>query len=121
MISVIRLSGSGLGSGALETCAVVPPEAVLSGEAQETGALHYESKGGKFLIGTWECTPYAETLSYPDTSEFCVVLSGRVALTDLSGKTEEFGAGDYYIVPKGYEGRFEVLETLRKIYVLFND
>ena len=50
-----------------------------------------------------------------------VVISGRVALTNPNGSIEEFGAGDCYIVPKGFEGRFEVLETLRKIYVLFND
>ena len=49
------------------------------------------------------------------------MLSGRVALTDGSGRTEEFGPGDSYILPRGFEGRFEVLETLRKVYVLFND
>ena len=53
--------------------------------------------------------------------EFCTVLSGRVALTDPDGSVQEFGAGDSYIVPKGFEGRFEVLETLRKIYVLYTD
>jgi uncharacterized cupin superfamily protein len=60
---------------------------------------------------------YAETLAYPESSEVCVVGSGRVALTNADGSVEEFGASDCYIVPKG----FEVLETLRKIYVLFND
>ena len=88
---------------------------------RETGAVHYEVADGRFMIGTWECTPYAEHLSYPETSEFCLVLSGRVALTDGSGRTEEFGPGDSYILPRGFEGRFEVLETLRKVYVLFND
>ncbi|MFT3999082.1 MAG: cupin domain-containing protein [Rhizobium sp.] len=121
MTSVIRLSHDGLSAGAMEACSVVPPEAVLSGSANETGAMHYESKNGKFLIGTWECTPYAETLSYPETSEFCLVISGKVALTNPDGTVQTFGPGDSYIVPKGFEGRFEVLETLRKVYVLFND
>lgn len=120
MNSIIRLSSEGLSTGALEPCAVVPPEAVLSGKPEESGAMHYETKDGKFLVGTWECTPYAETLSYPETSEFCIVLSGRVALTGQEGRTEVFGPGDSYIVPKGFEGRFEVLETLRKVYVLLN-
>ncbi|MBB5042395.1 cupin domain-containing protein [Shinella fusca] len=121
MSAVIRLSREGLGNGPMEACSVVPPEAVLSGSPSETGAMHYEAGKGKFLVGTWECTPYAETLAYPESSEFCVVISGRVALTNPNGSIEEFGAGDCYIVPKGFEGRFEVLETLRKIYVLFND
>ncbi|KUJ86178.1 hypothetical protein AVO45_04260 [Ruegeria marisrubri] len=121
MSSVIALSKDGLSNGPLEACSVVPAEAVLSGKAEETGALHYETENGKFLVGTWECTPYAETLSYPDTNEFCLVLSGKVALTDPDGTVHEFGPGDSYIVPKGFEGRFEVLETLRKIYVIYND
>jgi len=121
MSSVIRLSRDGLSGGAMEACSVVPPEAVVSGSPSETGAMHYEAAKGKFLVGTWECTPYAEILSYPESSEFCVVLSGRVALTGADGVVHEFRAGDCYIVPKGFEGRFEVFETLRKIYVLFND
>lgn len=121
MVAVIALSKDGLSGSPMEPCSVVPPEAVLHGEANETGAMHLEADKGKFLIGTWECTPYAENLAYPDLNEFCVVISGRVALTDADGTTTEFGAGDCYIVPKGFDGKFEVLETLRKIYVIYNN
>ncbi len=121
MTSVIALSKEGLSSSAMEACSVVPPEAVLSGKAEETGAMHLEAGDGKFLIGTWECTPYAELLAYPDNHEFCVVVSGRVALTNPDGSVNEFGPGDCYIVPKGFDGKFEVLETLRKIYILYTE
>jgi len=121
MVSVIRLSKEGQGTSGLEKCSVVPVEAVLTGAANERGEIHFESGDGKFMVGTWECTPYAEMLVYPDMNEYCVVISGRVALTNPDGSIEEFGTGDSYIVPMGFEGRFEVLETLRKIYVLYTE
>lgn len=121
MTSVIALSKDGLSGAKMESCSVVPPEAVLSGKAEETGAMHLEADNGKFLVGTWECTPYAENLAYPDNHEFCVVVSGRVALTNPDGSVNEFGPGDCYIVPKGFDGKFEVLETLRKIYIIYTE
>lgn len=121
MTSIISLSKKDLSDGILEPCSVVPADAVLSGNPEEAGASHFETADGKLTIGTWECTPYAENLSYPNNNEFCLVLSGRVALTDHDGTVKEFGPGDSYIVPKGFEGKFEVLETLRKVYVLYNE
>ena len=70
--SVIALTKDGLSSGPLESCSVVPAEAVLSGKAVETGAMHHETENGKLLIGTWECTPYAETLSTQTCMNFAL-------------------------------------------------
>ncbi|MBD9527302.1 MULTISPECIES: cupin domain-containing protein [Paracoccus] len=119
MSHIIRINREGVSNEALESCSVVPAEAVLSGEAIEKGALHLTE--GKVTIGTWECTPYAEILAYPNMTEYTTVLSGRVAITDADGTVQEFGPGDNYVLKSGFEGRFEVLETLRKIYVLIED
>lgn len=119
MSKIIRIDRNGLSGAALMPCSAVPPEAVLTGAAQETGAVHLSQ--GKVTVGTWECTPYAEILSYPTMTEYTTVLSGRVAITDADGSVQEFGPGDNYVLASGFEGRFEVLETLRKIYVLIED
>ena len=119
MTSIIRVNKDGSGKQGLSDCSVVPCEAVLSGQANEIGELLHVSGNEDLSIGVWECTPYAEILAYPDkTTEFCHVLKGKVELTNPDGTTMVFEAGDSYIVPAGFEGKFEVLETLRKIYVI---
>ncbi len=118
MSKVTKISRDGVGLRALEECSVVPVEAILSGFAKEQGDVHFESADGSLIIGTWECTPYAEMLSYPDGTEYAVILSGKVALTNPDGSVETFTAGESYVLPANTEVRFEVLETMRKIYVL---
>ncbi|MBU3030457.1 cupin domain-containing protein [Paracoccus marinaquae] len=119
MSDIIRINSKGISTEELAPCSAVPAEAVLIGEARETGALHLDA--GKVTIGTWECTPYAEILALPDATEYSTILSGRVAITEADGGAQEFGPGDSYVLKSGFEGRFEVLETLRKIYVLIAD
>ena len=118
MSSVIRIQKDGSGAAGLAACSVVPAEAVLSGSANESGEVHFEAGEGKLTVGTWECTPYAENLSCPDFAEYSTILKGKVALTNPDGTVETFEAGESYVLPVGWEGRFEVLETLRKIYVI---
>ena len=118
MSKVMRIGRDGVGLGPLEMCSVVPAEAILAGSADELGSVHFESADGSLVIGTWQCTPYAEMLVYPNGTEYAVILSGKVALTNPDGSVETFGPGESYVLPAATEVRFEVLETMRKIYVL---
>ena len=72
-------------------------------------------------IGCWESTPYTEILECGEHTEFCYILKGKVALTNPDGTTEVFENGDSFILPSGWKGRFEVLEDLRKLYVVSMD
>lgn len=118
MSKVIKIGRDGVGLRALEKCSVVPTEAILSGFADELGDVHFESTDKSLTIGTWESTPYAENLSHQDGTEYSVILSGKLAITNPDGSIETFGAGESYILPARTMVRFEVLETVRKVYVL---
>jgi len=102
----------------LSPCSAVPIEAVLSGVATETGNVQYETTDGKVTTGIWQCTPYAEHLVCDGFTEFSTILQGKIALTNNDGQVETFSAGDSYVLPVGWQGRFEVLETVRKVYVI---
>ena len=54
MSKVIKLGRDGVGLNALEKCSVVPPEAILSGFADELGDVHFESPDKAVVIGTWQ-------------------------------------------------------------------
>jgi uncharacterized cupin superfamily protein len=68
-------------------------------------------------IGVWECTPGAWDVRDARASEVAVITSGRVRLTGTDGQAAELGPGDTVLLPKGWSGRWEVLETVRKVYV----
>ena len=69
------------------------------------------------VAGTWECEPGTLELDL-DITEFCHLLSGHWVLTSTSGQVTEIRAGDSWIFPKGWKGTAEVVETVRKVYMI---
>lgn len=68
------------------------------------------------LAGLWEGTAGSVFFrSWPYT-EFCVMLAGRIALTDELGARREFGPGDAFVVPKGFTGTWTTLSPARKYF-----
>lgn len=71
-------------------------------------------------LGIWECQPGGwPVIERPDT-EFTYIISGKALLTDSSnGEVVEVTAGDLIILPPGWTGRWDVLETVRKVYAIY--
>lgn len=76
--------------------------------------------GTKAQVGVWECEPGGwPVVDRPDT-ETCYIVSGRAKITDdQTGRVVEVGAGDFVVLPPGWTGRWDVVETLRKVYTIF--
>lgn len=70
--------------------------------------------------GIWECQPGGwPVVNRPDT-EFTYIISGRARLTDdATGTTTEICGGDLVILPPGWTGRWDVIETLRKVFAIY--
>ncbi len=50
---------------------------------------------------------------------FTYILSGRARLTDdATGTVTEITGGDLVILPPGWSGRWGVVETVHKVYVI---
>jgi hypothetical protein len=71
-------------------------------------------------VGVWECEPGGwPVIDRPDT-ETCYIISGRATITDdETGRVVEVSAGDFVVLPPGWSGRWDVIETLRKVYTIF--
>lgn len=69
-------------------------------------------------VGVWECTPGGWTITDRPDTETMVLLAGRIRITDADGTEHALGAGDSFVLPKGWSGRWDVLETVRKLYVI---
>lgn len=69
------------------------------------------------IAGYWTGEPgWVEFISWP-YNELCVILTGRVALEDSAGGRREFAAGESFLVPEGFRGRWVTVEPTTKIFV----
>jgi len=73
---------------------------------------------GKTKTGSWWCAVGGwPSPSLRDTTEVFYVFSGRGCVTDLDGMPHHFGPGDVVVLPKGWSGRWDVLEDVHKVWV----
>ena len=106
---------------------VYVPAARITGELEPNGhRAGYDSGDPKtailkfdtgFKTGVWECQPGGWNITPREDTEVCYIVSGRVTVTDgATGNVYEVSAGDVVVQPKGWSGRWEVTETIRKVY-----
>jgi uncharacterized cupin superfamily protein len=70
--------------------------------------------------GVWECQPGGWPIVDRTDTEVCYVLSGAATITDdATGTKHELRAGDLLVLPVGWSGRWDVTETLRKVYAIY--
>lgn len=93
-------------------------EKCLRGRPTQKTWHHFSSDDARFFAGYWEADPGCWTIQYTE-NEFCQILSGRSVLRDASGRERQLRAGDNFTIPAGFSGEWEVVETTRKIYVIY--
>ena len=94
-------------------------------ERREIGAperrtwVLYESGPAGLAAGIWECEPGRWRIQMdPTEHEYMVVLAGRCRLHATDGGFTEAGPGEAVVIPAGFAGSFEVLQPLRKHFVI---
>lgn len=95
----------------------IATEKVISGAPRAGLRSAFENEAKGFYVGTWGSEVGAWRVAY-DEDELCVILEGRVRLTEEGGESREFGPGAAFVVPAGFSGVWETLEPLRKIYAI---
>ena len=87
------------------------------GEAATRGRKLLDQEGQP-AVGIWDCTPGSWTVTDRQDTEVSTILAGRGRITDSDGEQQEIGPGDVLVLPLGWSGRWEILEPLRKVYVV---
>lgn len=93
-------------------------EKCVRGQPLQRTWNQFTSADEKFFSGIWEAEPGCWNISYTE-NEYCHILAGRSLLRDQQGQEQVLQAGDQFIIPAGFTGQWEVLETTRKIYVIY--
>jgi hypothetical protein len=97
------------------------PERLVSGNPlRETwNQLQTDLPAGQVYCGVWRCEPGRWRITMGETErELFTVIAGRCRVHDNKGGFEAVDPGEGLYIPPGFEGEFEVLETLTKTYMI---
>lgn len=72
---------------------------------------------GKATVGYWTGEPGEVSFDAWPYIEICSILSGQVGLRDTGGRVVRFGAGEGFVVPKGWRGSWLTLQPSTKIFI----
>jgi uncharacterized cupin superfamily protein len=87
-----------------------------SGDPQVASAVVHNADG--VHVGVWECAPGGWPIENRQDCETATIISGKGRITDSDGAVRELQAGAVVTLPKGWSGRWDITETLRKVYVI---
>ena len=94
------------------------PEKILAGHPQQSIRNDYSSPCGQFNVGIWTGEPGQWTVNYTE-HEYCEILQGVSVIRDKEGNSRTVKTGDRFVIPAGFSGTWEVVESCRKVYVVF--
>jgi hypothetical protein len=98
----------------------VEEEKLIAGNPQQMLWNHYADPSRKFFSGVWQSEPGKWRINYTE-EEFCQLLEGVSIVTDADGNATTLRAGDSFVIPRGFNGTWEVVETTRKLYAIFEE
>jgi len=102
----------------VEAADIAPERMVTNIPCHTENWSHYVDPTKQFFAGIWSSSVGTFKVSYSE-EELCFLLEGRVRLVDSNGAAREFGPGSAFVIPAGFEGVWETLEPVKKIYAIW--
>ncbi len=90
------------------------PDRVVEGDPHHQTKVHFDNG---VLAGTWTSTP-GKWHAFSERDEFCYIISGHCQLIAEDGTTQDFRTGDAFLIPNGFVGFWNVIETTTKHFVI---
>ena len=115
---ITRLLPDGAPGGGMKPMGYIDPDTVADGIAfDERGHLFFTNAAGNVNAGVWQCSPCTERITDYPYDQCCFVLEGSLTITDEQGHAETFIAGDSFIIPRGFNGLWQMTERYRNFFV----
>ena len=88
---------------------------------QPTSATNKVYSVGTTSVGCWTCTPGSFPVVKRPTTECFHVIEGVFFLTNEDGTARRCGVGDTVVLPKGWGGHWDIIQTVKKVWVVVSD
>jgi uncharacterized cupin superfamily protein len=95
-----------------------PRTPAISGRPVES--VHVLHDDGHARTGVWECTPGSFESARNGDTEVMHFIAGAGAITSADGRRYEIRPGAVIVAPDGWSGVWDIRETARKVYVIWN-
>lgn len=95
-----------------------PPANIVAGDPKTMYGELLSQDG--LDVGVWRCTVGSFVVEDYSIDEVMLLLSGKMRLTDTEGNAKELSKGDLFFIPKGWNGRWDVIEDMEKVYVIMS-
>ena len=100
----------------LEGIPPFPSEIVVEGESKHWQKVLHQ---GDFVVALYEAVPAVIEITEPfPYDEFVLVLEGQLILSNASGGTQTYNAGDTFLLPKGWMGTWNMPVKFREMVVI---
>jgi len=96
----------------------LPEEKRLVGNPKQTVWMQYTDPSQKFFVGIWQGEVGKWKISYTEEEE-CLMLEGTCIITDKQGVAVTVKTGDRFVMPRGFEGTWEVVTPSKKTFVVY--
>lgn len=95
-----------------------PPARVVAGAPRCAEKVITDIEG--LEVGIWEVTPGRFLSAKPTVGEVMYFIAGSGTLTHADGSVTEIGPGVTVSLEKGWSGEWDVVDTVRKVYVIYS-
>lgn len=99
----------------IDTNAELPPDPDSPGEYCVTS---FFGDNEKFIAGIWSADPHFQDFAEYPMDEVCVVLAGKIMLTETGKGPEVFTTGDVFGIRRGTSLNWTQAPGTRKIFVI---
>lgn len=96
----------------------IAPDKLIDGDPRQTVWTLYSDASEQFLVGIWRSEPGTWRIHYTE-HEYCHMLSGESIVTNHLGHAVRVVAGESFVVPQGFIGTWQVLQTTTKRFVIY--
>ncbi|MCF8473213.1 MAG: cupin domain-containing protein [Emcibacter sp.] len=103
-----------------EITEAVNQEKIIAGTPQQMTVNQFTNAKGNLFTGIWASDAGKWHVSYSE-DEFCTILEGEAILTEKNGASHRLKVGDHFTIASGFEGTWETVGSVRKLYVIYEE
>jgi uncharacterized cupin superfamily protein len=109
---IVRIDRAHLAGEDLKPLPPYPSESLIAGESRNSGHTFWE---GEMSVKVTSNAPANYRIDPQPFDEFIYILEGELTLIDIEGQKDDFGVGDWLVLPRGWRGTWETRGNYREL------